>query len=108
MLISKSELLRKIQTGSTVTDEVVALQPVVVSVKVKVAVPVETPVTTPAFVTVATEALLLSQVPPVVGDRVIVPPTDTDDGAETAGKGFIVAVTAVLEAVVPHTLVAST
>lgn len=50
-------------------------QPVAVWVKVKVAVPAETPVTTPAFETVATPGLLLTQVPPVVGDKVVVAAT---------------------------------
>lgn len=49
-------------------------QPVVVLVKVKVAVPAETPVTTPPDVTVATAGLLLAQVPPLVGDKVVVLP----------------------------------
>ena len=51
------------------------LHPVVVLVKINVAVPPETPVTTPAFETVATALLLLAQVPPVVGERVVVEPT---------------------------------
>ena len=48
---------------------------VVLFVKVKVAVPPLTPVTTPAFVTVATAASLLAQVPPVVGLNVVVEPS---------------------------------
>jgi hypothetical protein len=48
----------------------VAEHPVVELVNVKVAVPAATPVTTPVFVTVATAVLLLTQVPPVVGDKV--------------------------------------
>ncbi len=57
----------------TVTAGVAAeVQPVVVFVKLKVAVPPDTPVTTPALVTVATAALLLAHVPPVVGDKVVV------------------------------------
>lgn len=47
-------------------------QPVMELVNVKVAVPAETPVTTPALVTVATALLLLAQVPPLVGDKVVV------------------------------------
>ncbi len=54
------------------------VQPVDVFVKVKVTEPAATPVTTPAFVTVATAVLLLSQVPPVVGDKVVVAPTHTE------------------------------
>lgn len=51
------------------------MHPVLVSVNVKVAEPADTPVTTPALVTVATEGLLLTQVPPLVGDNVVVEPT---------------------------------
>lgn len=59
----------------TVTGGVAAeVQPVVPSVKVKVAVPPDTPVTTPALVTVATDGLLLVQVPPEVGESVVVAP----------------------------------
>jgi hypothetical protein len=57
----------------TVTGRVVLLQPVVVEVKVNVALPIDTPVTNPAFVTVATPGLLLTQVPPFVGDKLVVP-----------------------------------
>jgi hypothetical protein len=53
----------------TVTAVVVLLQLVAEEVKVNVADPGVTPVTTPADVTVATEGLLLTHVPPVVGDR---------------------------------------
>lgn len=48
--------------------------PVVELVNVKVTVPSVTPVTTPAFVTVAIDVLLLTHVPPVVGDSVVVAP----------------------------------
>ena len=73
----------------TVTDGVATeLHPVEVFVKIKVAVPPETPVTTPAFVTVATALLLLAQVPPVVGESVVVEPThiEFDPVMLTAGK----------------------
>ena len=59
----------------TVTAEVVLVQPVAVNVKVNVAEPDATPVTRPAFVTVAAPVLLLTQVPPVLGDNVVVLPT---------------------------------
>lgn len=60
----------------TVTGAVAAeTQPVTASVKVKVADPADTPVTTPALVTVAIAGLLLAQVPPVVGDKVVVSAT---------------------------------
>jgi hypothetical protein len=58
----------------TVTNEVAALQPVAVLVYVNVTLPEATVVTKPPFVTVATLVLLLTQVPPVVGVRVIVLP----------------------------------
>jgi len=77
----------------TVTDEVVLLHPVLVSVKVNVTLPAATPVTTPAFVTVATAVLLLTHVPPVVGDKVIVLPTHiVEEGVVTVGKSLTVMV----------------
>ena len=45
------------------------VQPVVDEVNVNVAVPTPTPVTSPLLATVATPALLLCHVPPVVGDN---------------------------------------
>ena len=80
----------------------------IVLVKVNVAVPAVTPVATPAFVTFAINGLLLVQVPPVVGDNVIVLPTATEAGAETTGNALMVATTAVLAAVVHPPEVAST
>ena len=74
----------------TVTEEVVLLHPVVVDVKVKVTEPAATPVMTPALVTVAIALLLLTHVPPVVGDNVAVLPTHTVAGAVTTGKAFTV------------------
>ena len=56
-----------------VTSPVVALHPVVPSVKVNVAVPADTPVTRPAPVTIATAVLLLSHAPPDVGDNIVIP-----------------------------------
>ena len=76
----------------TVTGEVVLLQPVEVWVKVKVTLPAETPVTSPALVTVALVRSLLVHVPPVVGDKVIVLPTQTEDPALTDGKALTVTV----------------
>jgi hypothetical protein len=73
-----------------VTEEVILLHPVDVWVNVNVTLPADTPVITPAFVTEATAALLLIQVPPVVGDKVAVLPTQTEAGAVTAGKAFTV------------------
>lgn len=80
----------------TVTAEVAFVQPVAVSVKVNVTLPAATPVITPALVTVAKEVLLLAQVPPVVGDRVAVLPTQTVAGAETTGSAFTVTAVVVL------------
>ena len=58
----------------TVTEPVVAEHPDILLEKVNVAVPIATPVTTPELVTVAILVLLLTHVPPVVGDRVVVAP----------------------------------
>jgi len=79
-----------VASGLTVTEEVVLLHPVVVWVKVNVTVPADTPVTTPPLVTVAIAVLLLVHVPPVVGDKVIVLPIHTDEGAVTTGFAFTV------------------
>ena len=76
----------------TVSDEVVLLQPVEVWVKVKVTLPAATPITKPALETVAFVASLLVQVPPVVGDNVIAPPTQTEDPALTTGSALTVTV----------------
>ena len=57
-----------------VTADVVAVQPVTVFVNVNVGLPAATPVTRPALVTVANDGLLLNHVPPVVGDKLVVPP----------------------------------
>jgi hypothetical protein len=77
---------------TTDTGEVVLLQPVVVEVKVNVDVPMETPVTIPELETEATAGLLLSQVPPVVGDNVVVelPQMEVPPVILTAGSVFTV------------------
>jgi hypothetical protein len=84
--------------GLTVTAVVVLLQLVVDEVKVKVAEPAATPVTTPAEVTVATDGLLLTQVPPVVGDKVVVDPIHIEllPVMLTAGKALTVTAVVVL------------
>jgi hypothetical protein len=65
-----------IGSGFTVTVAVVAPQlGAAVLVKVNVTAPAETAMTTPALVTVAMVELLLAQVPPVVGDKVVEAPT---------------------------------
>jgi hypothetical protein len=65
---------------------------------VNVTLPAATPVTTPALVTVALVLSLLVHVPPVVGDKVMVLPTHTEDeGALTTGSAFTVTADVVLE-----------
>lgn len=78
--------------GLTVTADVVLVQPVVASVNVKVAVPCPTAVTTPLADTVATLVLLLTQVPPVVGDNVVLAPIQILFAPVilTVGRGFTV------------------
>ena len=59
----------------TVTNaEALEIQPVLLSVNVNVEVPEATAVIIPAFVMVATEGLLLTQIPPVEGKIDVVPP----------------------------------
>jgi len=89
------ERVRLLVHKFTVTAAVVLLQLVVAEVKVNVAVPAATPVTTPAEVTVATDGLLLTHVPPVVGDRVVVAPTQIGllPVMLTVGNGLTVTVT---------------
>jgi len=74
----------------TVTAVVVLPQLVVPSVKVNVTLPAATPVMTPASVTVAIPLSLLVQVPPMIGDKVAVLPTQRNAGADTVGRGFTV------------------
>jgi hypothetical protein len=63
------------------------VQPAIL-VKVKVTLPKPTPVTTPAFVTVAIPVLLLVHVPPVVGDNVVLAPTQIVLGPVIFTIGF--------------------
>src|SRR5258707_8114764 len=80
-----------------VTADVVLLQVVVVLVNVKVTLPAATPVTTPALVTVATEGLLLTHVPPLVGLNVIADPTHKlEDSTLPVGSALIVTADVVL------------
>ena len=60
--------------------------------KVNVTLPAATPVTNPALLTVPLVASLLVQVPPVVGDNVMVLPIQTEDPALTTGKALTVTV----------------
>jgi hypothetical protein len=78
-------------------------------VKRNVAVPAATPVTTPPLVTVATDGLLLDQVPPVDGVNVVVVPTHIVEDPEilTVGLCFALMV-AVGTAVHPKSLVTVT
>ena len=83
----------------TVTDAVVALQPVAVEVKVKVTLPTDIPVITPAPVIDAIPGALLTQVPPAPGLAVIVLPThNVAEGVLTTGRGFTVTVAVPLTA----------
>lgn len=54
---------------------VVEVHPVELSVNVKVAEPLESPVTVPLLLTLATNGLLLTHVPPVFGSNNVVVPT---------------------------------
>jgi hypothetical protein len=63
-------------------------QPVAVLVNVKVAVPIAIPVTKPVLVIVATAGSLLTQVPPVVGDRFVVEPTHIEAGPFNTVNGL--------------------
>jgi hypothetical protein len=82
----------KLTTGNAVTDNagVVALQPVVLLVKVKVTpLPTALPVTTPALFTEATVELLLVHVPPLDGVTFVVAPIQIADvGKFTTGNAF--------------------
>jgi len=84
----------------TVTTPVELLHPVVADVKVNEAVPAAIPVTSPAVDTVATDVLLLTQVPSDVGVSVVVAPMQIEllPVILTTGKEltttFIVAVVA--------------
>lgn len=69
---------------------------VVELVKVKLADPGPTAVTTPLFVTVATEVFELVQVPPDVGDRFVVEPTQILDGPVILTAGLALTVIGVV------------
>jgi hypothetical protein len=79
-------------TAFIVTAAVVLLQLVVLLVNVNVADPPAKPATDPPLVTEAMEGLLLPQVPPEVGDSVVVFPAQmvVDPVMETTGKLFTV------------------
>jgi hypothetical protein len=84
--------------NALIVTDAVLLQPEAL-VNVKVTLPADTPVTKPPLVTVATEGLLLVQLPPVVGFSVMVELTHKLDwGALTMGNALIVTVTNVRDA----------
>jgi hypothetical protein len=90
-----------IGNGLTVKEFVVEVHAVVPSVKVKSTIPSVTRVTTPPDVIVATEASLLTQVPPDVGEIVTEPSTQTAVlEIETVGFAFTVKDAVVAEQVV--------
>lgn len=74
------------------TLDVSEIQPVEVCVKINRTLPTETPVIIPALVIVAMAGLVLTQVPPVVGEILVVAPTHIEDGPLTTvtGLGFTV------------------
>ena len=75
-IVTSPPLTEGLGSATTVTDEVGSDEQLLeVCVNLKVEVPAATPVTMPALETVATEALLETHVPPVAGDKVVVPPT---------------------------------
>ena len=90
--IEDAPVILTVGRAVTVTAVVVLAQfGAVELVKVKVALPAATPVTTPALVTVALVVSLLAHIPPMVGDKVMVLPTHTDEeGVLTTGNGLII------------------
>ena len=75
-MVTSPPLTDGLGSATTVTVEVGSdIQLLDVWVNLKVEVPAATPVTIPALDTVATEELLDIQLPPVAGDKVVVPPT---------------------------------
>lgn len=70
------------------------IQPVVVLVNIKPVEPAETPVTNPALVTLATVGFTTDHVPPVEGDKVVVPLIQIPLGpvTETTGLAFTISV----------------
>ena len=64
------------------------VHPVDVLVNVNVVDPAATPVTTPPLVMVATDGLLLVQVPPIEGDKVVVAPIHKADAPVIETEGL--------------------
>ena len=71
-------------------------------VNVKYAVPGDTPVTIPALVTVATEVLLLIQVPSATGDKVVISPIQRVELPVISTTGDSLIVTVVTPEVAEH------
>lgn len=96
--------------GFTVTAAVGKdTQPVAVLVKVKVAVPAETAVMTPSLAIVATAGSLLAQVPPMVGEALVISPMQTLLDPTILATGSVTTFTVVVaEAVQPSALLTVT
>ena len=74
-----------------VIDDFVALHPVAVSVNVNVTEPAETAAIKPVLSIVATAGLLLTQVPPVLGEAFMLAPTHKEVwGTVTTGNALMV------------------
>jgi hypothetical protein len=99
--VGVEEAVPTVLSAVTVIVPVELLHPVVAEVKVKEAVPAAIPVTTPAEDTVATDVLLLIQVPSDVGVSVVVVPMQIEllPVILTTGKELT---TTFIEAVVAH------
>jgi hypothetical protein len=76
--------------------EALDTHPVAVAVKVNVVVPADMAVITPDKLIWATELLLLTHVPPVVGDMVVLVPIHAVDGPVKAIVGLALIVTEVV------------
>ena len=63
-------------------------QPVVASVNINFATPAVKPVTVPALFTLATKGAVDAHVPPVVGDKVVVPLIHIESFPEILAVGF--------------------
>lgn len=74
---------------TVIIDEGFETHPVIVFVKVNVTVPKLIPFTTPAFVTVATEGLLLTHTPPDDGRRFVSAPRQIEVGPDTEITGLL-------------------
>jgi hypothetical protein len=80
---------------------VVLLHPVVDEVNINVELPTDNPVTRPALLTEAISGLLLTQFPPLVGDKVVVLPINMVELPVISNTGGVL-MTIVRLAVVAH------